>query len=43
MAVVTIHSDFAAPPKKSVTVSTVSPSICLEVIGLDAMILFFEC
>ena len=31
------------PPKiKSVTVSTVSPSICHEVIGLDAMILVFE-
>ena len=30
------------PPKlKSVTVSTVSPSICHEVIGLDAMILVF--
>ena len=26
---------------KSVTVSIVSPSICLEVMGLDAMILFF--
>ena len=30
------------PPKiKSDTVSTVSPSICLEVMGLDAMILVF--
>ena len=30
------------PPKiKSVTVSTVSPSICHEVMGLDAMILVF--
>ena len=30
------------PPKiKSVTVSIVSPSICHEVMGLDAMILFF--
>ena len=30
------------PPKiKSVTVSTVSPSICHEVIGLDAMIFVF--
>ena len=27
---------------KSVTVSTVSPSICYEVMGLDAMILIFE-
>ena len=32
------------PPKiKSVTVSTVSPSICHEVTGPDAMILVFEC
>ena len=32
-------------PKKieSVTVSIVSPSICHEVVGLDAMILVFEC
>ena len=30
------------PPKiKSVTISTVSPSICLEVMGPDAMILVF--
>ena len=28
---------------KSVTVSTVSPSICHEVMGPDAMILAFEC
>ena len=42
MAAVTICSDFGAPPKiKSVTVSTVSPSICHEVMGLDAMILVF--
>ena len=32
------------PPKiKSVTVSTVSPSICHEVMGPDAMILVSEC
>ena len=32
------------PPKiKSVTVSTVSLSICHEVIGPDAMIFVFEC
>ena len=32
------------PPKiKSDTVSIVSPSICHEVMGLDAMILVFEC
>ena len=30
-----------SPSKKSVTVSTVSPSICHEVMGLDAMILVF--
>ena len=28
---------------KSVTVFIVSPSICLEVMGLDAIILVFEC
>ena len=28
---------------KSATVSTVSPSICHEVMGSDAMILAFEC
>ena len=32
------------PPKiKSVTVSIVSPSVCHEVMGLDAMILFSKC
>ena len=32
------------PPKlKSVTLSTVSPSICHEVMGLDAMIFISEC
>ena len=32
------------PPKiKSVTVSIVSPSICHEVMGPDAMIFIFEC
>ena len=41
MAAVTICSDFGAPQIKSVTVSIVSPSICLEVIGPDAMILVF--
>ena len=43
MAAVTICSDFGAPPKiKSLTVSIVSPSICHEVMGLDAMILVFR-
>ena len=41
MAAVTISSDFAAPKIKSVTVSIVFPSICHEVMGLDAMILVF--
>ena len=41
MAAVTICSDFGAPKIKFATVSTVSPSICHEVIGLDAMILVF--
>ena len=31
------------PKRKSVTVSIVSPSICHEVMGLDAMILVSEC
>ena len=43
MAAVTICSDFGAPKLKSVTVSTVSPSICHEMMGPDAMILVFEC
>ena len=42
MAAVTICSDFGAPKdKKSDTVSTVSPSICHEVMGPDAMIFIF--
>ena len=42
MAPVTIHSDFGAKKKiKSDTVSTVSPSICHEVMGPDAVILVF--
>ena len=39
MAAVTICSDFGAPKVKSVTVSIVSPSICHEMMGPDAMIL----
>ena len=38
MAAVTICSDFGAQKIKSDTVSTVSPSICHEVMGPDAMI-----
>ena len=42
MAAVTICSDFGAQEnKKSVTVSIVSPSICHEVMGPDAMIIVF--
>ena len=41
MAAVTICSDFGAPKIKSVTVSTVSLSICHEVMGPDAMIFVF--
>ena len=43
MATVTICSYFRAPQIKSVTVSIVSPSICHEVMGPDAIILVFEC
>ena len=44
MAAITICSDFGAPKIKLATVSTVSPSICHEVVGPDAMILVFsEC
>ena len=39
MAAVNICSDFGAPKIKSLTVSTVSPYICYEVMGPDAMIL----
>ena len=38
MAAVTICSDFGAPKLKSVIVSTVSPSICHEVMGPDAVL-----
>ena len=41
MAVVTICSDFVDPKIKSDTVSTVSPSISHEVMGMDAMIFVF--
>ena len=42
ISVVTIWSDFGVPPKiKSLTVSIVFPSICHEVMELDAMILVF--
>ena len=41
MAAVMICSDFGAPEIKSLTGSIVSPSICHEVMGLDALILVF--
>ena len=43
MAEITICdcSDFGAPKIKSNTLSTVSPSICYEVMGPDAMIFIF--
>ena len=41
MAALTICSDFGAQEKKSLIVSIVSPSICHEVMGLNAMILIF--
>ena len=40
-ALITIYNDFGAPKIKSFTVSIVSPSICHEVMGPDAMILVF--
>ena len=41
MAVITICSDFGPRKTKSATVPTVSPSICHEVLGPDAMIFIF--
>ena len=41
MAAVTIQRDFRAQEVKSVSVYIVSPSICHEVMGRDAMILVF--
>ena len=38
-ATVTGHSDFGLQENKPVTLSSFSPSICPDVIGLDAMIL----
>ena len=40
-AAVTVCSDFLSKKRKSVTVSTFSPSICQKVMGLDAMILVY--
>ena len=41
MAAVTICNDFGALKNKVSTISTVSPSLCHEVMGPDAMILVF--
>ena len=41
MADVTICNDFGAKKIKSATVSIVSPSVCIEVMGPDAIILVF--
>ena len=43
MATVTICSDFGAQENKVSHCSIVSPSICHDVMGLNAMILVFEC
>ena len=44
MARVSLSTVILEPKEiKSVTVSTFSPSICHEVMGLDAIILDFEC
>ena len=42
MAAVTICSDFGAKKYKSLTVSILSPSVCHEVMGPDAIILVFR-
>ena len=41
MAAVTICSDFGAQEIKSVTVFIVSPFVCHEVMGPDAMLFIF--
>ena len=41
MAAVTIHSDFGAQEIKYVTISIVSPSVCCQVMGQDAIIFVF--
>ena len=41
MAAVTIWTDFGPEKVKSVSISTVSPSVCHEVMGPGAMILVF--
>ena len=43
MVAVIIYSDLGPKKIKSIIISIVSPSICHEVMGPDAMILVFEC
>ena len=43
MAAVTMYSDFGAQKNKVSHCFIVSPTICHEVMGPDAMILDFEC
>ena len=43
MTEVTICSDFGAQENETCTASNFSPSICHEVMGLDAMTLFYDC
>ena len=41
MVAVTIYSDFGAQKIRFLTIPIVSPSVCQEVMGPDAMILIF--
>ena len=41
MTAATVHSDFGAKEVKSLTIYIVSPSICHEVMGPDAVIFIF--
>ena len=43
MATVIIHSDFGAQENEVCSVSIVSPCICQEVMGPEAMLFFIEC
>ena len=40
MAVLTVHGDFGVK-ERSLTVSIVSPSICHEMMGMNALVLVF--
>ena len=43
MAAVTVHSNFEVQEKKICHCFHFSHIYCYEVMGLDAMVLFFEC